>query len=70
MMIAPERSPPGFGSAVKLITPPPVPLVGAVSEIQFASLVAVHAHSASVVVTVTVDAPPLVAMVWVAGVSV
>ena len=53
-----------------MITPPPVPLIGAANEIQSASVVAVHAQSTSVVVTVTVDAPPLVAMVCVAGDSV
>ena len=69
-MIAPVRSPPWFGGTVKLITPPPVPLTGAVNEIQSASVVAVHAQSASVVVTEIVAAPPLVAMVCVAGDSV
>jgi len=69
-VIAPVRSAPGFGGTVKVITPAPVPLVGAVNEIHCASVVAVHAQSASVVVTVTVDGPPLVAMVCVAGDSV
>jgi hypothetical protein len=69
-MIAPLRSPPTFGGTVKVITPAPVPLVGAVNEIHSVSVTAVHAQSASVVVTVTVDAPPLVAMVCVAGDSV
>ena len=66
-MIAPVRSAPGFGGTVKVMTPAPAPLVGAVNEIHSASVVAVHAQSMSVVVTVTVDAPPLVAMVCVAG---
>jgi hypothetical protein len=68
-VIAPVRSTPGFGGTVKLITPAPVPLVS-VNEIHPASVVAVQAQSTSVVVTVTVDAPPLVAMVCVAGDSV
>jgi hypothetical protein len=55
---------------VKLITALPVPLVGAANKIQSVSVVAVHAQSTSVVVTVTVDAPPLVAMVCEAGDSV
>jgi len=69
-MIAPLRSAvPEFGGTVNSMTPAPVPLAG-VNEIQLVSVVAVHAQSASFVVTVTVDAPPLVAMVCVAGVSV
>jgi len=55
---------------VNVMTPAPVPLAGAVNEIHPASVVAVHAQSTSVVVTVTVDVPPLVAMVCVAGDSV
>jgi len=69
-VIAPVRSAPGFGGTVKVMTPAPVPLAGAVNEIHPASVVAVHVQSTSVVVTVTVDAPPLVAMVCVAGDSV
>jgi len=69
-VIAPVRSAPGFGGTVKVMTPAPVPLVGAVNEIHSASVVTVHAQSTSVVVTVIVDAPPLVAMVCVAGDSV
>ena len=53
---------------MKPITAGPVPLAGGVIEIQLESVVAVHAQSASVV-TLTVDAPPLVASVWLAGVS-
>ena len=69
-MTVPFRLPPWFAAAVKLITALPAPLVGAANEIQSASVVAVHAQSTSVGVTVTVDAPPLVAMVCVAGDSV
>ena len=53
---------------MKPITAGPVPLVGGVIESQLESVVAVHTHSASVA-TLTVDAPPLVATVWLAGVS-
>jgi len=69
-MIVPFRLPPWFAAAVKLITALPAPLVGAANEIQSASVVAVHAQSTSVAVRVTVDAPPLVAIVCVAGANV
>jgi hypothetical protein len=69
--MAAVRSLPGFGGTVKAITPEPVPLAGGVNEIQLPpSIVAVHAQSASVVVTVTVAVAPLVAIVCVAGASV
>lgn len=66
-MIAPFRSPPWFGAAMKAITALPVPLVGAANEIQAASVVAVHTQSTSFAVRVTVDSPPLVAIICVAG---
>jgi hypothetical protein len=67
-MMAPVRAVPSLRGTVNSITPGPVPLVAA-SEIQGASAAAVHAHSLSVA-TLTVEVPPLVATVWVAGVSV
>jgi len=50
-----------LGTTEKLTTPSPLPLSGCVSEIQLTSVVAVHAHSLDVVI-VTLDSPPLVAM--------
>lgn len=68
-MIAALRWTPGFGGTVKLISPVPVPLVGD-NEIHPWSAAAVHVQSGSLVDTVTLDAPPLVAMVCVAGLRV
>jgi len=61
---------PWFGAAVKLMTALPAPLVGAANEIHSASVVAVHVQSTSLAVRVTVDAPPLVAIVCEAGAKV
>lgn len=58
-----------LGGMVNPMTAGPVPVIGPVRVIQVVSVVAVQAQSPSVV-TSTVEAPPLVAMVWLAGVSV
>src|SRR5262245_29751709 len=65
----PVRSAPALGATVNPMTAGPVPVAAPVSVIQVVSVVAVQAESLSVV-TSTVETPPLVAMVWLAGVSV
>jgi hypothetical protein len=62
-LMVPVRSEPVLGGAVKVMTLPPVPLVGGVSEIQLESVDAVQLQSVSDVPTVTVELPPLVAIV-------
>ena len=69
MTMLPVRSAPTLGGTVNPMTAGPVPVAGPVRVIQVVSVVAVQAQSPSVV-TSTVAAPPLVAMVWLAGVSV
>jgi hypothetical protein len=68
-MIAAVRCGPGFGATVKAISPVPVPLVED-NAIHPWSAAAVHVQSGSLVPTVTLDPPPLVAMVCVGGLSV
>ena len=68
-MMMPVRSAPTLGGRVNPMTAGPIPVAGPVSVIQGVSVVAVQAQSPSVV-TSTVEAPPLVAIVWLAGVSV
>jgi hypothetical protein len=65
----PVRSAPMLGEKVNPMTAGPVPVVGPVRVIHGVSVVAVQEQSPSVA-TSTVDAPPLVATVWLAGVSV
>jgi hypothetical protein len=67
--IAAVRSGPGLGGTVMLTAPVPVPLVGD-NVIHPWSAAAVHVQSGSLVPTVTLDSPPLVAMVCVRGLSV
>ena len=51
---------------MKLTRPGPVPVAGDESEIHTASATAVHAHSLAVVI-VRLPAPPVAAIVWLAG---
>jgi hypothetical protein len=56
-MMLPARSLPSLGSTVTFTVAFPLPVSGAVSLIQPASVVAFHAHSLAVA-TVTLAAPP------------